>query len=171
MTPERLAEIRERAESVKTWKGYHAEPVPRLLDVDVPALLAEVERLRAELATVRELYETASAIAEQATALHSAAHAKVERVEAELAEAREQVKRTETAVHAYFADADERGVHLDGMTVDELCDAVMAAIRALDGPETAAPDLRTVALEQLAERYSEAFECLLYRIEQERGTQ
>lgn len=45
MTPERLAEIRRRAESVKTWKGYYAEPVPQLLDVDVPALLAEVERL------------------------------------------------------------------------------------------------------------------------------
>jgi hypothetical protein len=53
MSDERLAEIRERAESVKTWKGYHAEPVPQLLDVDVPALLAEVERLRAELAAIR----------------------------------------------------------------------------------------------------------------------
>ncbi len=57
-----------------------------------------------------------------------------ERAEAERLRA-EQVQGIEQAVHAFFADADQRGVHLDGMTVTELCDAVMAAIRALGGTE------------------------------------
>ncbi|MEV4671003.1 hypothetical protein AB0K34_05050 [Actinomadura sp. NPDC049382] len=51
------------------------------------------------------------------------------KAEAERDRLAEQVQRTEQAVHGFFADADQRGVHLDGMTVTELCDAVMAAIR------------------------------------------
>lgn len=47
MTPEQLAEIEQRAENVKTWKpGFSTEPIPQICDVDVPALVAEVKRLR-----------------------------------------------------------------------------------------------------------------------------
>lgn len=50
MTPERRTEIRERAESVRTWKAVWGPPIPQLCDVDIPDLLDEVERLHAELA-------------------------------------------------------------------------------------------------------------------------
>lgn len=60
---------------------------------------------------------------------YSRMHLERDQMRTERDAAREQVKDAERAVHAYFVDADQRGVHLDGMTVDELCDAVMAAIR------------------------------------------
>lgn len=43
MSDERLAEIRERAESVKTWTAVWGPPIPQLCDADIPDLLAEVE--------------------------------------------------------------------------------------------------------------------------------
>lgn len=76
---------------------------------------AEVERLRAELDARTD---------ERDDAMNG-----WKKAEAERDRLAEQVQRTEQAVHGFFADADQRGVHLDGMTVTELCDAVMAAIR------------------------------------------
>lgn len=51
MTALDLATILRRAESIKTWKAAFAtEPVPHIVDVDVPALVKEVMRLREQLA-------------------------------------------------------------------------------------------------------------------------
>ena len=128
---ERLRAERARAVAALGDIGRTAEAATGDLEDGINAELLAAhttnEQIGAELAKVRAEVEQWRAIFGE-SALRDGL-ARLARVEAELAEAREQVKRTETAVHAYFADADERGVHLDGMTVDELCDAVMAAIR------------------------------------------
>ena len=50
LSPEQLEEIRDRADSVRTWKtGFCAEPIPQICDEDVPALIDEVKRLRAQV--------------------------------------------------------------------------------------------------------------------------
>lgn len=54
MTELNLNEIKARAEAVRTWKPpFAVEPIPEIVDVDVPALVAEVEQLRDALTNAR----------------------------------------------------------------------------------------------------------------------
>lgn len=89
---------------------------------------AEVERLRAELAKRCDL-DGCEEFREWLSGEKAEADKRARQAEAERDRLAGQVQGIEQAVHAFFTDADQRGVHLDGMTVDELCDAVMAAIR------------------------------------------
>lgn len=89
MTPERLAEIRERAESVRTWKAVWSAPVPQLCDVDIPDLLAEVKRLRHDLDVQRAAMATMLEDERQMQAAH-------DRTRAELDAARAEVERLRT---------------------------------------------------------------------------
>ena len=53
MTPEQLAEIRVRAELCVLWTGdTHSKR--DLIKVDIPALIAEIERLRADNDALRQ---------------------------------------------------------------------------------------------------------------------
>lgn len=53
MEPETLEEIGAERERIS--HGYHlAPPVRRMIDVDIPALLREIERLKGEVANLRE---------------------------------------------------------------------------------------------------------------------
>ncbi|WP_433465732.1 hypothetical protein [Spirillospora sp. CA-128828] len=68
----------------------------------------------------------------------------------------EQLTGIEARVFRAFVDSDIEGDDLNAMTVQELTAFVMTAIRNGQGP-----DPRTVALEQLADRYPTAFAYLL----------
>ncbi|MGH3376021.1 MAG: hypothetical protein ACRDP6_14885 [Actinoallomurus sp.] len=60
LTPEQLAEIEARADRVRSWRAVYAvEPVPQIVDVDVPALLTEVRSLNTQMSTARDIVERA----------------------------------------------------------------------------------------------------------------
>lgn len=159
MTPERRAEIREHLARTRDLNvcldDWHVT-----LAHDAEDLLAEVERLRAssellrnELDAAREQIDQVRGVIEHYIArtrdmddpdrhddaeVLRPAYGEVVAMFSEAVghppyRARSTRAELEQAVHAYFADADQRGVHLDRMTVTELCDAVMAAIRTEPG--------------------------------------
>jgi len=171
-----LDEIKERTTVVRTWKAVWGAPIPHLCDVDIPALIAEVEKLRGALAIARGMLGDAARQIEEQTADvvslggtvdiltarcaqmerdHAETVAEVKRLQAEairrktefidvVAEwekqrnradaAEEQLRDVEARVHQAFAFADERGVMLDALTVDELTRIVTHAVRGGGAP-------------------------------------
>lgn len=153
MTPERLAEIRERAAKLATYGGYHNAALHLMRD-DVPALcdaLAEVTRQRDAARATRDealkgveawaassrhyeldadKHRTRADAAERAhdDLLHACGvmRSEVEQIETD---ARAERAEIETRVYQAFADADLKGLDLNALTVHGLTHMVMTAIR------------------------------------------
>jgi hypothetical protein len=92
---------------------WHALTIPPPVRHDIPTLLAEVERLTAEGVAASERRDYYQARCEQMERDHA-----------------ETVAEVENRVHRAFSDADEQGLVLDALTVNELTQLVMTAIRA-----------------------------------------
>ena len=157
-----LDEIRERAEGVRTWKAVWGPPIPQLCDVDIPALIAEVEKLHGALALARGMLGDAARQIEEQTAdvvslggtvdILTARCDQMERDHAETVSAEKRVRELHRPIVKHLDDDDSTVItvcvecdHHREICNDELPWSSESAkaflwpcstVRALDGGET-----------------------------------